>query len=410
MISSRERTMTKSRIRVAALIAAVACAGLAAWCFISGEATAPRTWSIRSPLVSGPLSPMMQERRGEYMKLPTYQPVDPADATQLLPTTSENRTVFSVGWRFGAHFILDFVSGCWGQSDPLERLRESLPEDLLNPKHQDGTSMGLTTVVPVRFNKGIMREGCSWVNPEVWTVVDMQGKASHVRFPYQAILGMVGGSSGWQIGSASLPPTGLPPVGPSFADEDLVFGIAAKLDTPPVLRRPLERADREHACEHNKVFDPRPNAFAPPPALLKQAMAIIEADHRYKTATEAHGILCWHAVNAVLAKGSQPVTLWLANVGSPNMLEDPGYSVSTKNYFFAEDPRGSLSLLQVRGGNGTSNGNDFHARFLAAVDLDGDGVDEILLQANYYESTNILAYRSLNRTLSLIASFQHFGV
>lgn len=325
-----------------------------------------------------------------------FIPVDPAKAEDLVPHTEPRAGMFSLGWQSGEHVILDFPRMCSDLWRAMGAVQDAIPEDIISPP---ASGRELLPVLPVRYGAAKGPEACAVTNPKTWTVVDMTGRMRQVRFPYLALVYDTGIAWGWKLGSASLQCTGLP-AGFLGRYEDFVFGLAYVPATPPVVRRPLDAAGSPTECGHGLDPLPAPRGMPPAPAQDKQARAVIEAD---VTPDQYHGqyfILCWHGISAVLRKGEPPVKVWLANVGLPNAGENPDVETALKNYFFAEE-NGTMRLLLIEGGNGLSSDMDYRGDFRAAVDLDGDGIDEVLVDADYYEKGNVRIYKQVGGLLHL---------
>jgi hypothetical protein len=94
--------------------------------------------------------------------------------------------------------------------------------------------------------------------------------------------------------------------------------------------------------------------------------------------------------SAVLTAGGKPQALSLIgaiNDGSRTAGEAPAYN--TLNLILRAGEERPLYQAGPSGGVAQNRAGSFVAQAVAAVDLDGDGIDEIILRARYYEGGNL---------------------
>jgi len=353
--------------------------------------------------VRGPASPQLRVKPEVPDKSPKepipLEPVDITNPDHVVEITPEMPGHYVLGWRSGPHVALEanrYPGGRdWGEpirnraffSGDDERLKDSM-----------------YAIVPVRRNAVPgWAVGSPDFNPQFWHVVDLSGRMERVSFPFLAVTGAWGVTPLWALGSASLP--GKEPARSrmkGFDDDNIVFALAYTPEAAPVVRRNMEKESRD--CGFFEM-DKKPARSAPPHALNVQGEKIIKELMARDYPGEKPWVLCWHKVQAVLAKGAQPVTVWFANIGREG--KEKKYLHGAMNVAFAEES-GLMRLIWVN--HSTDYTNQFHANPLAAVDLDGDGYDEIILRARYYESSDYRVYRLENNNLIFQHAYLGYGV
>jgi len=121
--------------------------------------------------------------------------------------------------------------------------------------------------------------------------------------------------------------------------------------------------------------------------------------------TEVYG----QTLSAVLEKGAAPQNLKL--IGAID--DGKGEAYSTLNLILranSETP-GDTPLYQAgpSGGVAVNRAGSFVAQAVAAVDLDGDGVDEIILRARYFSGGNLKVLKLVNGALVEIRQSAYEG-
>ena len=121
--------------------------------------------------------------------------------------------------------------------------------------------------------------------------------------------------------------------------------------------------------------------------------------------TEIYG----QSFHAVLEKGAAPQNLSL--IGAID--DGKGEAYNTLNLILRADTEtpGSAMLYQAgpSGGVAANRAGSFVAQAVAAVDLDGDGVDEIILRARYFSGGNLKVLKLVNGMLVEIRQSAYEG-
>lgn len=130
---------------------------------------------------------------------------------------------------------------------------------------------------------------------------------------------------------------------------------------------------------------------APPDARFNPMEAAPQAwRDRVARLLPRHTQVYGQTLSAVLSPGGKPETLTL--IGAIN--DGPGATgeaeaYNTVNLILRAGEEAPLYLAGPSGGAAKNRAGSFVAQAVAAVDLDGDGIDEIILRARYYEGGNL---------------------
>ncbi|MFN0160783.1 MAG: hypothetical protein ACKVQQ_06105 [Burkholderiales bacterium] len=106
------------------------------------------------------------------------------------------------------------------------------------------------------------------------------------------------------------------------------------------------------------------------------------------------GAALWHAqtFSAVrdVARGAEPLLL-LGAVAAPDGVPDSPATYNTVNLIVREAQLSNLPLYQSgpSGGQARAAADSFVAQVAAVVDLDGDGVDELIIRVRHYAGGNL---------------------
>jgi hypothetical protein len=102
--------------------------------------------------------------------------------------------------------------------------------------------------------------------------------------------------------------------------------------------------------------------------------------------TQAFG----QSFSAVLTRGGAPETLTLIGaINDAPGLAGGAQAYNTLNLIVRDGVAAPVYQSGPSGGTAKNRAGSFVAQAVAAVDLDGDGIDEIVLRARYFEGGNL---------------------
>ncbi|HEY4373588.1 MAG TPA: hypothetical protein VGN52_16775 [Burkholderiales bacterium] len=172
---------------------------------------------------------------------------------------------------------------------------------------------------------------------------------------------------------------------PGYVAEEDVLAFATLPPRPLMLRMAAPDWRAYGLTGPDGVGDPRFSEMAGAPAAWKARVEKLLPGY-----TQVYG----QAFTAVLEKGGAPQKLSL--VGAINDGKTPdgrkGEAYNTLNLIVREPNAGegpALFSAGPSGGEAANRAGSYVAQVVAAVDLDGDGVDEIVLRARYFSGGNL---------------------
>jgi hypothetical protein len=247
----------------------------------------------------------------------------------------------------------------------IEESERALPDPLL--------SFGLA-LLP--FSK-ITTENQQLVNPKQWTVVDLQGKtAKHAFQSIGVFMGrrMTSTEGGYHLVSVPLVPSS-PFLGVrrQASSEDLVLAFAGPLKKKIVVQKRFSETRWENLLP---IEDPAdlPSGYETAKQLLNDSSSPDQRRFLYGT-----------SIQALIQ--NRTTKLWLFNFSHPDT------TMGTHPWgIFAERPAGLEPLYVVKPAR---SDNEYVAYFTAAIDLNQDGTDELVIEASYRNGT---AYKVISAT------------
>jgi len=208
-------------------------------------------------------------------------------------------------------------------------------------------------------------------------VTDLRGRYAERVLPYSAAIGRDGDSTQgacWYLAEPGAQAAGY------VAEEDaLAFGTL-----------PPRRLTLRPAADDWKSY----GAIAPDARADARFAAMEEAPAAWRARVEkllpGYTQVYGQRLEAVLEKGGAPQALLL--IGAINDGDGPagkGEAYNTLNMIVSEREESPLYLAGPSGGVAQNRAGSFVAQAVAAVDLDGDGIDEIVLRARYFTGGNL---------------------
>ncbi len=222
------------------------------------------------------------------------------------------------------------------------------------------------------------------LNPRQWTIVDLQGKVTTRTFQGLAVFmgrRMSSTEGGYHLVSVPQAPSS-PFLGlRRFASsEHLIFGFAGPLKRKLQIRPRLSETKWKDLLPVEDAADL--------PSEYEAAKQLLGGDE----ATDQVRFLYGTSIEASLQNRSSK--LWLLNYSHPDTTKG-----SHPWGIFAERP-GGLDPLYIFKPAKSDNDNDYVAYFTAAIDLNQDGSDELVIEASYRNGT---AYKIISATGSKYA-------
>jgi hypothetical protein len=207
------------------------------------------------------------------------------------------------------------------------------------------------------------------VNPKQWTIVDLQGKTTNHTF--QAIAVFMGRQMATTEGGYHLVSLPLVPSSPFLgvrrqpSVESLIFAFAGRLKRKLVVQTRLSETRWENLLP---VEDPAglPLGYETAKQLLDNGGA--PDQRRFLYGTSIHAVI-----------QNRATKLWLLNYSHPDT------TVGTHPWGIFAERQGSLEPLYVS--KATRSENEYVAYFTAALDLNQDGNDEVVVEASYRNGT-----------------------
>ena len=204
------------------------------------------------------------------------------------------------------------------------------------------------------------------LNPRQWTVLDLLGKASHKTFQGLGVFmgtRMTSTEGGYHLVSvASMPVDPFLGVRKEPAPQDLIFGFAGLMKGKMLIRTKLSETKWDNLL-------PLEDAAADLPAGYDTAKQLLD-DH---TADGQLRFLYGTSIEALVRNRSSK--LWLLNYSHP----DTTMGAHPWGIFVEES--GRLQPLYVYKPSNTEE--QYVAYFIASLDLNQDGNDELIIEASY---------------------------
>src|SRR5262249_42541562 len=203
------------------------------------------------------------------------------------------------------------------------------------------------------------------VNPRQWTILDLRGKTSRHAFQGLGVfLGrrLTSSEGGYHLVSvAAMPIEPLLALRKEPAPQDLIFGFAGPLKKKLEIHTKLSETKWENLLP---IEDPAglPGGYISAQELLDDHPTDDHKRFLYGTSIEAFA-------------GNRLNKFWLLNYSNPDT------NVGTHPWGIFVEEAGALRPVYVH--KPTSSDDAYVAYFTAAVDLDQDGTDELIVEASY---------------------------
>ena len=282
----------------------------------------------------------------------TAEPPSPTPA----PYTPEPRQVqWRLGFDLGNAVVLETP-----ELNPQNSVKSAVEEaDRILPDPE--LRFGLALLPFTKLN--IRRE--QLVNPRQWTIMDLDGRTKQRNFQGIGVFmgsQMTTTEGGFHLVSmAAMPTEPFMGVRQEPSGENLVFGFAGSLKSKHV-RTKLSETKWENSLPVEDTAD-LPSGYATAKELLDDAGTAAPQRFLYGTSIEA------------LIRG-RASKLWLLNYSHPDT------TMGTHPWgIFVEKPDGSLESLYIY--KPSPSEEQYAAYFVASLDLNGDGSDELVVEASY---------------------------
>ena len=285
-----------------------------------------------------------------------------------VPFTPEPRTPqWRLGFDLGNAIVLE-TPELNPKGDPklaMEEAERVLPDPAL--------SFGLA-LLP--FAK-VTTQTSQLVNPKQWTTVDQLGKATNHAFQSMAVFmgsQMTTMEGGYHLVSVPLVPSS-PFLGirRQASSEDLIFGFAGPLKKKPAVQTRLSETRWENLLP---VEDP-----ADLPSGYETAKGLLDGNGT----ADQRRFLYGTSIHAVVQGRS--TKLWLLNYSHPDT------TIGTHPWGIFAERQGGLEALYIS--KPAKSDDEYVAYFTAAIDLNQDGSDELVVELSYRNGT---AFRVISPT------------
>jgi len=218
------------------------------------------------------------------------------------------------------------------------------------------------------FSK-IVTENQQLLNPKQWTVVDLQGKtAKHVFQSVGVFMGrrMTSTEGGYHLVSLPLVPSS-PFLGVrrQASSEDLIFAFAGPLKKKIMVQTRLSETRWENLLPVENAAD-LPPGYETAKQLLNDNALSDQPRFLYGTSIQA------------LIR-NQTTKLWLLNYSHPDT------TMGTHPWGIFAERSGGLEPVYVS--KPAKSDNEYVAYLTAAIDLNQDGTDELVVEASYRNGT-----------------------
>ena len=257
------------------------------------------------------------------------------------------------------------------------------------------SAAGSVSVLPVKM-ESLLPRGARLT----FSVIDTTGVASERVFTHVVAIAHGGGKGA----CAHLAEAGAAAPGYIAEEDRIAFGVHPP--RPLVFRAPLDGWKSYGAAAELPDSDARFSAAAEAPAEWRARVAT-----RMAAPLELFG----QRFSAVLTPGREAVALVLtgAIAAAPeydtlNLITRDGVASEMQNGATSE---ANVTLYQSgrSGGVEKNRAGSFVAQVLGALDLDGDGIDEIVLRARYYSGGNLKVLRLTGSKLIEVRSSAYEG-
>jgi hypothetical protein len=254
-------------------------------------------------------------------------------------------------------------------------------------------------VVSVPFSMAKKIKTKTIINPQNWTVIDMDNIVRKMSFTQLVAFHNDTYCGCWYMGSDSLRekkqlyyPTEL------INNHNFVFGIAGQLKTVPKVQLPVtnETDDSYFLPNGHKTLLSLPE--------MKKNLG-----KDYGKFKESAKLEYGQSIKAVIKKGEQPEVLWLFHWNTKK--DDPDNSWLWGIFNVKNGKLKPLFLSKLTKDDEKINYFDrYSISFVAAIDLNGDGLDEIVTSAYYYEGSAYNVFAFENNAFKKIYSSFYYGI
>jgi len=306
----------------------------------------------------------------------------------LVPFSAEPKgKEFRIGFREGDDFyFLELQPEREDICTEKNQLMEDVIKNILLPPKLDSS-----VVILFPFSKATKLKKIEILNPHKWTVIDMNSRAKELSFTQlSAIFGDfhdLGVNSGcWYVGSKSVVKRNQPyiPINYPINDNNLFFAIPRKLPKIPKVGLPISAIPKYTVDRLAGSSKSLPRGYMD---LINLPEIKVVLGKEYKKLKETTRQIYGHSIKAAVDRKTKDAeVLWLINWYF-NREEDEGEG-NTLWGIFKEGKKYLRPLFISKLGTLEEYDSYYEGRFVAAVDLDGDEIDELIIGAKYYEGKN----------------------
>jgi hypothetical protein len=266
-----------------------------------------------------------------------------------------------------------------------------------------GSPKDWPTIVTFPFSKATKLKGANIINPEKWTVIDMNGMVQKMSFTQLATLESDSYTGCWYMGSNSLMEKNLVFHYANYVDDrDLVFGITGNIKERPIVRLPV--------ISYTKDSFFLPKGYQ---SLLDLSEIKRKLGDKYNDFIKSIKTTSGSTMRASVNKGvKEPDILWLLQWRTDG--NDPSYPHNMQENIWGifkavKEGFEPLYISETASGSGEYD-KLYGVEFVAAVDLNGDELDEIIIRVSLYEGRYYKVFTLKNNILVGVYNSFYFGL
>jgi hypothetical protein len=309
--------------------------------------------------------------------------IDDAPTPTPLPFTAQPRQLeWRIGFDLGNAVILE-APELNPENDERSECKPDRAQPLCNVKLAVREAERLLPSPPLEFGLALLpaskvttRAG-ALVNPRQWTILDLKGKTDRKTFQALGVFmgrRMTSTEGGYHLVSVqSMPITPFLGLRREPAPEDLIVGFAGPLKGKPQIHTKLSETKWEKSLP---VEDPAnlPPGYLSAKQLLDDHSSGAEREpDRAKPQDGQQRFLYGTSIEALIR--NRLSKLWLLNYSHPDT------TIGTHPWGIFVEEAGGLQPLYIY--KPPDSGDPYVAYFTAAVDLNQDGTDELVIEASY---------------------------
>lgn len=292
-------------------------------------------------------------------------------------------------WRMGFRgekdiYFIELLPKSAEICDEKRRMMRNIPRSVLYPSKNFHS-----TAVLFPFSIAETLGQIKILNPKKRTIIDMQNNIKKTSFIYLTAIYTEAHSGCWYMGSESLKEKNQHSVSVDYIkDNNIIFAIAGKPLQTPEIHLPIKTLKKNKDSYPNKDDELLMNRFE---ELIYSDEIRNVLGEEFEVLSEVIREIDGQAIKTIVDKRKGPEILWLVNwyfysySGQPDGIRLVG--------IFKEEKNRLRPMFISNPGRMNDYYSWYYARLISAVDLDGDGIDELVISAGYYEGGNYKVFK-----------------